>query len=429
MLETNDSCEYNTNYICWEDTVGDLNKQWETLMIPVEVMMLVFMVVGIFGNVLVLLVYSLKRQKSTATIFIMYLASIDLAMCIVLHPYIIYKLFNNYNQTWSWLCKLFEYVNHCSLSVSGFMLLLISIDRYLAICRPVKFLLFGKHVAKLIAVITVGSVITSLPILEFYGATPVEAYELNSSFTGFKCHFRQQYLNSDLLTAYGALVMSAFLFEIVLIVILYKNVAVTAYRSRRTVSALSNAHVLAGIKPSTSNSDSQIVSQNRGQNTSNMSSVSSQINMLNISDVASRYTKANNIASMFSVDTKPQSTNIQKSEEINRMKNRGTTNNNTENRNFSSRLKAAKILFLVTAVYFLSWMPFLVMRLCYTINTEYWQSTTKVRYQIENFLNHMFYLNNAANPIIYTIINKNFRADCKTVLRNHFRSTRVFALR
>jgi hypothetical protein len=290
--------------------------------------------------------------------------------------------------------------------------------------------MFDKHVAKLIVMVTVVSVIISSPILEFYGATPVEAYELNSSFTGFKCHFRKQYMDSDFLAAFGALIMSAFLFEIIMIVVLYKNVAVTAYRSRRTVSALSNAHVLAGIKPTTSNTSSQTLSQNREHKSSATGSVSSQINILQVTNAAYRYTKHCNITALFSVDPKAQTaTNFPKQKEVNPIKTTRDQANHTDKRNISSRLKAAKMLFLVTAVYFLSWMPFLVMRICYSLNSGYWESTTKTRYQIENFLNHMFYLNNAANPIIYTIINKNFRNDCRTVLKRQFRPTRVLNLR
>ncbi|XP_053396685.1 G-protein coupled receptor 135-like [Mercenaria mercenaria] len=280
MTETNTTsitCEYRANYTCWKESADEFNRKWANLMIPVEIMMCLFMIAGTLGNVLVLVVYSYRRHKTTANIFIMYLAGIDLTACVVLHPYIIFKLFNNYDQTWTGVCKCFEYFIHCSLTLSGFMLFLVAVDRYLAICRPVKFLLFDKHVVKLIASMTVASVIISLPILEFYGATP-EVSEFSSSFTGYKCHLRKQYQNSALLTAFGAFIMCGFLFEIILLAGLYKNVAVTAYRSRRVVPALSNAHVLAGIKPSSSNTDTQTSFLNRGPNSSGISSLSAQQN-------------------------------------------------------------------------------------------------------------------------------------------------------
>jgi hypothetical protein len=210
--------------------------------------------------------------------------------------------------------------------------------------------------------------------------------------------------------------MVLFMIEIVIMVILYKHVAVTAYRARRMVRPLSNAHILAGINPSTSNSgggqglpkgeqSTDITNTSQGQNTRSLD---------NISTSESKLAKATVI---FSVKTSIR--NIGRRQSSRDDLAMDYRRNYTENRNFSSRLKAAKMLFFVTAVFFLSWMPFFIIRISASINPYFWNDKSNTKLVIEQMLNHIFYLNNAVNPIIYTIINKNFRIDCKRLFRKH----------
>ncbi|XP_045198957.2 dopamine receptor 3-like [Mercenaria mercenaria] len=411
MRITNTSCEILSNYTCWMESVREYNQRSANLMISVEVMMCLFMVVGILGNTLVLVVYSYRTQKTTANIFIMFLACMDLFACVVLHPYIIFKLFHGYDQTWTVLCKVFEYFNHCILALSGLTLCLVAIDRYLAICHPVKFLQFHKQVAKAITTISVISVIGSLPILEFYGATPTEIDEPNSTFVGFRCHYKLKYQNSTALTAFGAFILCVFMTEIITMIVLYKHVAVTAYRSRRTVKPLSNAHILAGIKPSSSNSETKFFSR---RNETTETSCQSH-------DQVSRDTeRAADVTAIFSVEPKVRKFEVSRvsarEDDMNLDENRKHI---SENRKFSSRLKAAKILFFVTAVFFLSWMPFFVLRICSSLDPTFLSVRSDPIVILETSLNHVFYLNNAINPIIYTLINKNFRLACKTFFKKH----------
>ena len=160
-------CSLSENTSCWNKEIRRLNKEFAMLMVPVELLMGVLMLVGILGNTLVLIVYILRKRKTTAQNYIVYLAAIDLLACVVIHPYVIYKLFNNYNQTWTVACKIFEFIVHTSLALSGLTLMVIAVDRYLAICRPVNFLTYYTKLHKLMVAVLAISVGGSLPILEF----------------------------------------------------------------------------------------------------------------------------------------------------------------------------------------------------------------------------------------------------------------------
>ena len=88
---------------------------------------------------------------------------------------------------------------------------------------------------------------------------------------------------------------------------------------------------------------------------------------------------------------------------------------------FTSSLKAAKLLFLVTLLFIISWMPFFIIRMSQTIEKSQSDDHSPLSKVIEHFLNHCFYINNAVNPIVYSIINKNFRRDCLTLFKRQCR--------
>ena len=88
-----------------------------------------------------------------------------------------------------------------------------------------------------------------------------------------------------------------------------------------------------------------------------------------------------------------------------------------------SNIKAAKILFLVTAVFVGSWLPFWIVKSLSASDPTMFSKSPYMRI-IYRMSFHLFYLNNAANPFIYTMINKSFRQECSTVLRNIGRSWR-----
>lgn len=427
MINVSDTCALRTNYSCWKEVVESLNLTWSGLMVPVEIMMCLFMIVGTIGNGMVLLVYSCRKQKTTAIIFAMFLACIDIFACIVIHPYVIYKLFNNYDQTWSNACKIFEFFVHFNLSLSGLALLLIAIDRFLAICRPLKFLLFRQHVVKTLVSITIVAAGISVPLFEFYGASPLEIHVLNTNFIGYKCHYRKKYLSSPSLMAFGTFIMIGFIVETLAMTVLYKHVAVTAYRSRRAVDPLSNAHILAGINhPNTSTSKFQTTScVTHATEVATLSHDHGPLrDVLHYNRKKTSFdTERAGISGMFLAksivltDSVTSHTHIPNHAHAHSYETPRRTI--TSKRQFESRLKASKMLFSVTVVFFLSWMPFFIMRLCVTLNPEYWSDQSDTRLVIENLLNHVYYLNNAANPIIYTIINQNFRRDCKIVFMKH----------
>ena len=430
-------CSLSENTSCWNKEIHRLNKEFAMLMVPVELLMGVLMTVGILGNTLVLIVYILRKRKTTAQNYIVYLAAIDLLACVVIHPYVIYKLFNNYNQTWTIACKIFEFIVHTSLALSGLTLMVIAVDRYLAICRPVKFLTYYTKLHKLMVAVLVVSVGGSLPILEFYGPRPEPIVLSNNMFVGYHCDFRKKYQGSIAMLSFCVFVLSVFVCQIISMAVLYTKVAVAAYRSTRTVAPAEKIPFpeRAKIAPSKQvqfsekpNVKTITVQSVDSLNLNRFSAKTSQsLNKKQQLDVPQTHHKNASTGKHFTTQTDSLYTSSTSSTATclnaiykERTSERAANTTNT----LTSSLKAAKLLFLVTLLFIISWMPFFLLRISQTIYKSQSDDHSPSSKVIEHFLNHCFYINNAVNPIVYSIINKNFRRDCLTLFKRQCRRQR-----
>ncbi|KAH3734550.1 hypothetical protein DPMN_040989 [Dreissena polymorpha] len=396
-------CSATINVTCWDLRVRELNANDAVAKTPIIAMMILLMVVGLTGNILVLFVYGKRRNKKSATHFIILLAIMDLIACAIIHPYVIYKLFHPHNQTWDITCKFFEFFIHWNLSLSGLSLLLIAIDRYLAICHPLKYLKFDDHVSKGIALITACSFAFSLPLFEFYGSAIYEIKTDNVILYAYRCDPKVKYQTSFILAAFAALIMGFFLVEVVAMVILYWKVAVVAYRRRNTIRPqLTASSSVASIYPSTSREPIELSNTYHTNNDFLTVPRFENSRKHTFPNKRNQFVGSSN-SNMFSC---AQTTRIHVKPSSTVHDDNSTTESTTGNaemsrtNNFESRLKAAKILFCVTAVLFLSWMPFFIVRLTVTTFGEILKEDTNIKRVFGSFIHHLFYLNNAANPII-----------------------------
>ncbi len=81
-----------------------------------------------------------------------------------------------------------------------------------------------------------------------------------------------------------------------------------------------------------------------------------------------------------------------------------------------SKLRGTKMLFVVTTLFFLSWLPFWVIKIGHTYS-NIWENRSSSVEAVYRLLNHLFYLNNAVNPLVYTIFNSSFRDDCQATFK------------
>lgn len=383
--ETSLECFYGER--CWNSLVETANHAILLQSIPIVIFMLLLIVTGVFGNVLVIIVYTKLKKKTTAVLFILYLAYVDLITLVTVHPYVIFKLIHCCNQTWVVLCKILEFGIHASLCISTAILLMVSVDRFVAICLPLRYFRYQLWAKHILMGCCVTGVILSIPILMFYGKREIIMDVADRKLHGYVCDITNYFQKSSFQMMFGGVMFVCYITACTLLVVFYTCVARKAYECRKVnPQTTRRIHVNDNVSPqneSAKSCSSQLFSVTK---TSSMSVKKHNTNInlgttINISSLKSQQLEANRI--------------------------------------LPDKLKAAKMLSFVTLVFILSWMPFFVLRVISIGSADSEKEKCKESHFFNvflNFLQHLFYVNNAVNPLIYAIMHKQFRVTCSKVL-------------
>ncbi|VVC96278.1 unnamed protein product [Leptidea sinapis] len=123
-------------------------------------------VVALIGNGLVcFIVHSSPRMKTVTNYFIMNLAVGDILMTILCIPFsFVSMLVLRYWPFGMVMCKVVNYSQAVSVFVSSYTLLAISIDRYLAVMRPLKPRLGSVAAKFIVSFVWAGACATAAPI-------------------------------------------------------------------------------------------------------------------------------------------------------------------------------------------------------------------------------------------------------------------------
>ena len=134
------------------------------------VFLVIYMIVGFIGNSIVIYIFTVKWKLTKTTVFILTLAAVDLMSCLINMPTEAAILWNPIDFDHDIMCRISRYTTFISSASSSFVLIAISIDRYLMVCRPFLGRELGVRYAKktcLVAILL--GLITTWPSLIFYG--------------------------------------------------------------------------------------------------------------------------------------------------------------------------------------------------------------------------------------------------------------------
>ncbi|XP_054721206.1 cholecystokinin receptor-like [Uloborus diversus] len=125
-------------------------------------------VLAVSGNILVIVTLLVnKRMRTVTNVFLFNLAISDFLLGVFCMPFTLTGVLYREFLFGSALCKLIPYFQAVSVSVSAWTLVSMSVERYFAICHPLKSRKWQtlSHAYKMIAVVWMGSLIFMLPIL------------------------------------------------------------------------------------------------------------------------------------------------------------------------------------------------------------------------------------------------------------------------
>jgi len=138
--------------------------------------------IGIIGNLIVALVYWKKKDKQTATLFILLLAFVDLIVCMLLVPLTIYMELILYVTDNIVLCKSFTFLMTTTVPSSTLLMTAIAFDRYFCICMANRNILTLRK-ARFIGIILIvfSGCLGVIPALASVIQTPTQSrHDLSS---------------------------------------------------------------------------------------------------------------------------------------------------------------------------------------------------------------------------------------------------------
>lgn len=195
------------------------NDEFTLLVLPAIVFLAILFVIGVLGNTLVLYVYNQKLRKGTIRWFIQALAVFDLLSCLVAIPAEIVDMRNNYTFGLSPMCKVLRTVSMFCTVASGVTLMVVAVERYKRICKPLRQQISPKTAQIIVVACTVVATICAAPAAVIYGKQTIPTD--NPDINGSDCSTADTFIDTVLPLAFSSFQCILFLAGATGLVVLY----------------------------------------------------------------------------------------------------------------------------------------------------------------------------------------------------------------
>ncbi|XP_047211713.1 cholecystokinin receptor-like isoform X2 [Girardinichthys multiradiatus] len=335
----------------------------------------IIFLLSVFGNLLIIVVLTLnKRMRTVTNSFLLSLAVSDLMMAIFCMPF---TLIPNILEDFIFgatMCKIVTYLMGVSVSISTFSLVAIAIERYSAICNPLKSRAWQtrSHAYRVIAATWVVSLLVMVPYPVF---SALKSFPKINGTVGHMCRLDWPSKQAEQ-TWYVLLLFILFFIPGVVMIIAYGLISRELYR---------------GIQFE--------LSQNK--ETTGQKNGAGRVMPVPTDDDDGCYIQVSKKPS-FAVElpTLSSSTNtiLNKTERA---------RSNTSEAKLQAKRRVIRMLMVIVALFFICWMPL------YSVNT--WKafdlrSASKALTGAPiSFIHLLSYTSACVNPIIYCFMNTRFR--------------------
>ncbi|CAH1774944.1 unnamed protein product [Owenia fusiformis] len=393
-------------------------------------------IVGSFGNAIVMYVYYKKNDKMASSLFILSLAVVDFITCFVIIPMTIFMEYVDfYVGSHDMLCKIYMFFTTSNVPFSAMVMVIIAVDRYFCICHPFMTVL-TKQRAKIVVMFLVSIVIAiGITVSLSYGVYDAPAdsnriYDTNNfsenalaknnsikyfnqtqsgiaNITQLQCHLNNQIISKDFIMKFQKGYLSIFMVCGLSVIVLYSFILkeVVYRRALRDKRHANTLKLLPG-----QNIDGKI-QENAPQICQDPSTANcSQDDKKTNDDIFKKGTGVNNNSNNSSLRSKDTSYRSNQTSIGGSQNNIGRSNGSRRHihrdSTFIANLRTAAMLFVVAMVYIMSYIPTCLMIL----------KIVPYQYVVYN----LYFMYNAANPLIYSFMNPIFRNDLKKIFNSLF---------
>ncbi|KAK6167652.1 hypothetical protein SNE40_021628 [Patella caerulea] len=348
-----------------------INDERAHVLLPAMILIGCMMLFGIIGNSLVIYIFLRKFKVTTQTTLFLALACFDLMSSSIAMPFEIFDLRYFFTFESSILCKFMRSWVAFPIMASNQVLLLIAIDRYLKVCRPLKKQIIPHLARKLILLSVALSIVFTVPAFLIYGTR--SAWTHVPGLLGSDCSTSDDMKDSIFPVIYEGLLLVVFVCFVIILGVLYGLIWRVSQRKAF------RSHVF----------------RERGRLLSHTSS----------SDHGHQPPKTFKFQVSTCEDTHPGDL---------------TTALSFSSGNLRNGLRTSKstiIAFTVTTVFFLSFLPHLGLVLMKNIKKDFDYHLENAELVAFNIFLRSFFVNPVAHPVVYATMNARFRHECVCLIK------------
>ncbi|XP_059175246.1 kappa-type opioid receptor-like [Physella acuta] len=367
--------------------LATLQEQTIYVMIPSMIYLAMLSCIGICGNSLVLFVYLRKFSRTEVGVFIMVMACSDLLTNVVVIPGEIYDMFHAWDFNNRLLCQARLFVNATAIMASALLLLAISITRYRKICVP-----FGKQVTLRHAQIFSCFLVTMAALFSVPYALINGIQIKNTTISGIHGTFCS--VDEGFVTTIWPMVNSAFFILLFLLtsaplVVLYIMIGIKAKRHGKFQDSKHKCKL--------NNKDVSKFDERSRSTADELSTSLSQCD-----------TELVSFEIAYQVTNKLGSSSLTMS---NKNKTISTKRRKTRSRRNLGRTTC--MLLTISLIYILGFLPFLALECFKSAAPESFAAMDAVSLSLYHLFLRSYLLNSAANPVVYSLCDLNFRRELK----------------
>ena len=456
-------------------SLENLNDEIFRTYFPAVIYTAVLMMVGTPGNLIVIYIYYFKWRRSTSRMFILCLAKLDLVNCITTLPVEIYIMRYSVMLDIPLVCKLSRFMTYTMNSSSALILIGIAVDRFKRICKPYQHA-FSVINSKYICI---GSVLISVsitwPAIVLYGTRRIHI----GNIAGTSCLIENRYDSTPFPNIYFVFMglMTVVIFTALSMMYYFVGLQIYKHRvfKRKRCSQIEmiveensteksmDGNLANENSPNISNENGNKINTGR-DNVANQEILNNGVK-LHMSEKCDETDenlelKPNyhlpRITKEFSKDTSCEfSSNHNELETQSNTEDKHSQNENASRNshqkprrnktrrtrvryslvrvssNSSGRTKCIDyltirigkstfMLFLVTLVYIVSFLPFYILAIIRQTNESFIQQLSPANLMAYQVFLRTYLLSSAINPVIYSFCNAQFRGHCIDIFKSVF---------
>ncbi|XP_063418684.1 thyrotropin-releasing hormone receptor-like [Mytilus trossulus] len=335
------------------------NEQNTEYLTPNTILLSIFLLIGVPGNLAVIFVYQFRLSKKTnGRYFNVPLAWVDTVALLISGAYNLTQNTRHVIFPGFGVCKVLKYSSYVTISTSLYLLGVIAIQRYLKICRPFKRQMNLKWMRRSVMICVLVSVVLYIPLLLYYG--PVEIKNPYFNVTGCQCSkLPGSQTKLKLLKIFQGFWFIVSCGDVFLITILYILIAKVIIKNARKMKHVekkdrTDPKIQMIMQPSSGESELETATPN--------------------TEASGKHTKSNQQNGAF---------------------------------------KISLMFMTISIVGFLAYLPAWTLIVLETNNPSFWKNLSSVSFHICLVLRRMYMVNHLCNPFIYGVFDTAFRVEVK----------------